>query len=164
MLLGLVSDTHDDVVLAARAAVFFRQEACGLVLHLGDITDGATVGAFAGLPARFLCGNNDDPRELAPALLHHGFPALADDWRADVAGIRIVAHHGHRPPPLRDEPQLLVHGHTHQRRAERIGRSLVVNPGALHRARVRTVALVELPSLAVRFYEVTRDHVAPLRA
>ena len=74
----------------------------------------------------------------------------------------MAAHHGHRAPPLADEPDLLLHGHTHKRRLERVGRTLVLNPGALQRAHVKSLALVDLPALDVRFYEVAPEAVRPL--
>lgn len=162
MLLGLVSDTHDDEAHARAAAAFLRGRPCALVLHLGDVTTRAGVAPFAGLPMRFLRGNNDDPDDLAPVLAEHGFPPLADAWTGTLEGVRVAAHHGHRPPRLDAEPDLLLHGHTHRRRRETLGRTLVVNPGALHRARVKSLALVELPAREVRFFEVTPAGVAEM--
>ncbi len=37
----------------------------------------------------------------------------------------------------------LLQGHTHVRHDERIGKTRVINPGALHRAREKTVALLD---------------------
>lgn len=160
MRLGLVSDSHDNLALARTAAAFLREQACDLVLHLGDVTTGATVGVFHGLPMRFVRGNNDDNRDLAPALARHGFPKLVDVWRDRIEGVEVAAHHGHYPPALGDvEPDLLLHGHTHRRRCERVGRTLVVNPGALYRAATKSLALVDLPTLEVEFFEVGRDGV-----
>lgn len=169
MRLGLVSDTHDNLDLARVAARFLHEQACDLVLHLGDVTGPPMVSVFAGLPMRFLRGNNDDADELADALEANGFPALADNWTGTLAGVRVAAHHGHlRFPPVdvlrgAPEPDLLLHGHTHKRRCERVGRTLVVNPGALHRALTKSVAVVELPALEVRFHEVTPEGVRGLR-
>lgn len=163
--LGLVSDSHDNLALARSAASFFRDARPDVVLHLGDITTGDTVGCFSGLPMRFLRGNNDDNRLLAPALARHGFPKLADDLTLEVNGVRVAAHHGHVRPRLEAlaaECDLLLHGHTHQRRCEKLGRTLVVNPGALYRCNTKTVAMMDLPALDVRFFEVTRDAVTPI--
>ena len=38
----------------------------------------------------------------------------------------------------------LFYGHTHQAKQHRTGPTLVVNPGALHRARVKTFVLLDL--------------------
>lgn len=163
MRLGLVSDSHDNLPAARAVAAFFREEACDLVLHLGDITSAETVEAFRGLPMRFLVGNNDDARSLAPALERCGFPPLALTWTATLEGVNVAAHHGHLEPDLGGvEPDLLLHGHTHKRRCERVGRTLVVNPGALYRAAVRTLAVVELPGMDVRSYVVGEDGVRSL--
>lgn len=128
--------------LARVAAAFFREQACDLVLHLGDVTRASTMAAFGGLPITIVRGNNDAPTMGVPA------------WESVVAGVRVYAHHGHEPARPSAEPDLLVHGHSHRMRRERAGRTLVVNPGALQRAAVKTIALVELPELDVRFFEV----------
>jgi predicted phosphodiesterase len=44
---------------------------------------------------------------------------------------------------------LVCHGHTHVARQETVGRTLVVNPGALYRANPHRFALVDLPALEV---------------
>lgn len=164
MRLGLVSDTHDNALLSRVAAAFFQEKACDLVLHLGDVTEPETADLFAGLPMRFLLGNNDDPREIGASLARNGFPPPAEDWSERLDGVLVAAHHGHRRPRLpHGEPDLLVHGHTHRYRATRVGRTHILNPGALHRAPRKTLALVELPAVAVSFFEVTPEGVLPLR-
>lgn len=150
MRLGLISDTHDNLPLAKSAARFFHEKAPDRVLHLGDVMSPDILDALAGLPLTVLLGNNDDRRELPKATL---------DWSGLLEGVHIHAHHGHLKPKLEREPDLLLHGHTHRRRVERVGRTLVVNPGALHRAPTRTIAMIELPALVVTFYEVREDRV-----
>jgi len=109
-----------------------------------------TLAAFEFLPLVVLRGNNDPPSigEL--------------DWSATLEGVKVHAHHGHLKPNLAQEPDVLLHGHTHRRRAERVGRTLVVNPGALYRTTRRTLALLRLPACEVEFYEVRDDGVALL--
>jgi predicted phosphodiesterase len=43
----------------------------------------------------------------------------------------------------------VCHGHTHRRREERVGKTLVLNPGAIYRANPHTFAIVDLPLLEV---------------
>ena len=40
----------------------------------------------------------------------------------------------------------VFHGHTHIAKEHRIGKTRVINPGALQRVAVRTFVLLELPS------------------
>jgi uncharacterized protein len=142
MLVGLVSDSHDNAPALRMAAGFLRERRPDLVLHLGDVTTKDTLDLLDGLPLVTLRGNNDPP----------ALGAL--DWSGTLDGVKVHAHHGHLKPRLADEPDVLLHGHTHRRRAERVGRTLVVNPGALYRTPRRTIALLRLPACEVEFYEV----------
>jgi uncharacterized protein len=48
-----------------------------------------------------------------------------------------------------EEWNLVCYGHTHAFSSGREGRTLVLNPGALSRTHYPSLAVVELPSLAV---------------
>ena len=69
--------------------------------------------------------------------------------------------HGDDGPLLRrlvdaqDHDYVLL-GHSHVAGEQRVGRVRLVNPGALHRARVKTVALLDLATDALRWIEVPR--------
>lgn len=155
MLLGLVSDTHDNTPLARQVAAFFRERGVDQAFHLGDVTEPSTLDPFEGMPLIVLRGNNDDER------------AWPETWQQEFAGVKVGATHGHHRghmARLARECDVLLHGHTHRRRAERDPESgcLVVNPGALYRAFTYTCALLELPSRKVVFYRVTDAVVARL--
>lgn len=152
MLVGLVSDTHDNEAEAAYVAAFFRAQGVEQAFHLGDVTQPETLAPFAGIPLVVVRGNNDE--EPWP-----------DSWRQELAGVRVGATHGHDRSLLRglvESCELVLHGHTHQRRVERVGGALVVNPGALHRAPMHTCALLELPSLRVTSFRVDATGVRRL--
>lgn len=165
VVLGLVSDTHDNVPLIEQAAAFFRERRPARVFHLGDIMTASVVERFRGLPVTFLRGNNDVDGGLPDALAAHGFPPLADEWSGEVAGVKVAATHGHRQNLVHrhlGRADVLLHGHTHRRRADQVGPTLVVNPGALHRCPTRTLALLHLPERRVEWFEVRADGVRPL--
>ena len=152
MLVGLVADTHDNTVAASRVAEFFRERDVDHAFHLGDVTQPESLDPFAGLPLTVLRGNNDE--EPWP-----------DTWRQELAGVRVGATHGHLRSALASlvaECDVVLHGHTHRRRVERVEKALVVNPGALHRAATYTCALMELPTKRVVFYRVDDAGVARL--
>ena len=48
----------------------------------------------------------------------------------------------------------LFYGHTHVAEEHRTGPTRVINPGALHRARVKSVLVLDLPSGEARRLEV----------
>ncbi len=124
----------------------------GVVLHCGDIEDPFTVGLFRGLTAHFVFGNNDfakaDLRKamtMAGATLHEPYGCL------ELAGRQLAFVHGDDLRLLRDLERAaafdyVFHGHTHEVRDDRVGATRVINPGALHRARPKTFAVLDLAS------------------
>ena len=48
----------------------------------------------------------------------------------------------------------LLQGHTHVKQDIRVGRMRIINPGALHRANPKTVALLDTAADAVEFLEI----------
>lgn len=152
MLLGLVSDTHDNTPFAQQVAAFFRERAVEQVFHLGDVTQPDSLDPFEGLPLVVVRGNND-------------FEPWPETWTQELAGVKVGATHGHlrgHMARLARECDVLLHGHTHRRRVERDGSCLVVNPGALYRTTTKTCALLELPAKRVVFYRVDEAGVARL--
>lgn len=152
MLLGLVSDSHDNVPACAQVAAFFRERRVDTVFHLGDVTEPGSLAPFEGLPLIVVRGNSDDDH-------------WPDSWQQEFAGVRVGATHGHlrgELARLARESDVLLHGHTHRRRADREGGTLLVNPGALYRTPQKTCALLELPSRKVVFYGIDDDGVARL--
>lgn len=152
MLIGLVSDSHDNTPLVARVADFFRERRVETVFHLGDVCEPDSLDPFADAPLVVVRGNNDS--EPWP-----------ESWQQEFAGVKLGATHGHHRghlSRLTHECDVVLHGHTHRRRADRVGNALVVNPGALYRTWTRTCALLELPSKRVVFYEVDEEGVRRL--
>lgn len=164
MKVGLVSDTHDRIRLSQVAASWLRRLQVDVAFHLGDITTPEGAAPFRGLPMTFLRGNNDYNPALEPAMWAAGLPPPVDEWRGEIAGVRIGAAHGHEGWRLRGllkRSDVVLRGHSHRAGVERVEGALVVNPGALHRAPVKTMAVLDLPSLDVAFYEVREDGVVP---
>lgn len=152
MRIGVVSDTHNRYPTVIRALALLQQRDVEVVLHCGDIEDAETVRLFAGLPTHFVLGNCDaDPdglrRAMEPigATLHDPFGSL------EFHGRKIAWLHGDDNRLLRDlensgHYDFLFHGHTHIAARRRAGPSLIVNPGALHRARVKTFIILDVGS------------------
>lgn len=152
-LLGLLSDSHDHAALVAVVASFFRERRVDLVFHLGDVMDPATLAPLEGLPLVVVRGNNDDE------------PSWPWTWTQEFSDVRVGATHGHHRGALARlvaDCDVVLHGHTHRRRADVEDGTLVVNPGALYRTSMRTCALLELPSRRLVFYEVDEKGVRRL--
>ena len=154
MKIGLISDTHDNTPPVKLAARFFAEQGVDLVIHLGDVMDPETLTLLQGLPLQVVRGNNEDER------------AWPDSWTAELEGVRVFATHGHMRNQLHasfGKADVALHGHTHRRRKETVAGTLVVNPGALYRCFTKSVAILELPSKHVAFFEVREDGVVPMR-
>lgn len=124
MRVGLISDTHGYL----RPEVFERLSGVDRILHAGDVGDPdilTDLGALA--PVDAVWGNTDGRalREVASLSLE----IELDGWRFAVA-------HGHLVRNLDDLPDLfpeadvIVHGHTHVPRRDRVGDIWLVNPGS----------------------------------
>lgn len=162
MLVGIVSDTHDDMEALRRAVDFFNRRGAGSVVHAGDFCSpftreilGDLDGSFAGI-----FGNNDGDR----LLLRQRYQGAIHQqpWMTTLGGRKAVLVH---EPVLVDtlvasgKFDLVVFGHTHRAVIERRGGTLVVNPGKaarLHRGEA-TVSLLDTGRMEVEVVHLFAD-------
>lgn len=148
MLIGLLSDSHGRVASTRVAVALLRDRGAELLLHLGDLGGEAVVDELVGHNARIVLGNCDWPEQ--PLIRYAGLVGVAVDHpvgRLVIDGKRLAYTHGHLTGLLRvaldESVDYLLHGHTHARRDERVGRTRIINPGALFRADRYTAALLD---------------------
>ncbi len=184
MILGILSDTHGRRERAAEALRVLRAAGAESVVHCGDVGDAGVIEELAGWRAWLVWGNCDraDPALPCPSRTYsRGLAALAGSLGLTVAhqvpllirldGVALAVFHGHEPQFARIERfvetgnlallgaelrdcRYILHGHSHQRRDQRIGHVRIVNPGALHRATAYTAATLDLASDELSFWEV----------
>lgn len=162
MLLAVVSDTHGRVANTLQAIREIERRNADLVLHCGDVGTAAVVSLFTGRETRFVFGNVDDPPLLRHAVLNADLTCDAEFGDIEIGGIRIGFLHGHDDRRLQQtirsgEYDLVCHGHTHKRRWELVGRTWVLNPGALFLATPHSFAFVTVPALQVEFVALPTD-------
>ena len=150
MRIGLLSDTHGDAEIAEQAVRLLEAQGAEYLIHCGDVGETDVLDALAGIPSAFVFGNNDfDRAELADYAKQIGVSCLNDFGKLAFNGKRITVTHGDQDYVLTrvlrdDTTDYLFTGHTHQRRDERIGGVRWINPGALYRAKLKTVGLLDL--------------------
>jgi putative phosphoesterase len=159
-LLGIVSDSHDNVAALAAVADGLRHRGILDVVHCGDVCDGGTLDLLAGFRVRVCLGNNDSARDLARAAARIG-GSFAPELDIEIGGKRMYVAHGDRWSVLDAVVQAgkhdyLFHGHTHVPRDERLGTTRVINPGALHRAAAWTWGVLDLAGGALETVTVPR--------
>jgi putative phosphoesterase len=150
MLIAVISDTHNRLSSVQDALRIMAERQVELILHCGDICDGDTLRLFPA-HTHFVLGNCDyDRADIEQATADIG-ATLQGAWgHLDLDGQSLAFVHGDDPTLLNDlihaDFDFVFHGHTHIAGEHRVGKTRVINPGALQRVKVRTFVLLELPS------------------
>src|SRR5436190_21905019 len=98
MRIGILSDTHDQLVLTRRAVELLVREGAEALIHCGDLTGPEIVRACARLPCTFALGNHDadNAPALERAIAEAGGTCVAPPSAiTEFAGKRIAVLHGH---------------------------------------------------------------------
>ena len=144
--IGILSDSHGRVENTRLAVQMLLDHKCSLLLHLGDLGSDQVADELVGHNARIVLGNCDDDA-IGRYSEHVGVINDHPAGRITIDDRTIVFTHGHIESAMREAlsagVDYLLHGHTHEVRDERIGRTRVINPGALHRAARYTAAVLE---------------------
>jgi hypothetical protein len=152
MRIGIVSDTHGHLQYTLDAVRMLESLDVDRVIHCGDIGSADIPDLFSKWPTDYVLGNVDyniQEIEQAAARLGHTLHGLQAELEWD--GQRIAVTHGHFEAILNDyiesgDWDMVCHGHTHRSRNEKIGETLVFNPGAMYRAIVHSIGYVETNS------------------
>lgn len=156
-MIGILSDTHDHVDAMSAAMQALRAGGAEQYIHCGDVGGPAVLDHLAGVPATLVWGNNDwdraDLERYASRLGIACYSSLAD---LKLGGKTFAVIHGddmrlRQSILAAQRHDYLLQGHTHVRLDERQGRTRIINPGALHRAKPKTVALLETDTDRLEF-------------
>jgi putative phosphoesterase len=124
VLLGVVSDTHG----LLRPDVLVRLSGVDHILHAGDVGQPEILADLEALaPVSAVWGNVDgfDIRESTR------------EWVVEVfEEVEVAVIHGHQAPSFESLPErfpsarVVIHGHSHMPRCDRVAGTLLVNPGS----------------------------------
>lgn len=161
MLLGLISDTHDQLARTRLAVAKLREAGASALIHCGDLTTPAIIEVCSFLPLWFVFGNNDD--DMGPHLRQSasdcGAICLGQKGLITLGGRTLGITHGHMRNDVNEllsqQPDFLFTGHSHIPHDAMAGKTRRINPGALHRAEKYTVATLDLDSGLLTTIEVT---------
>lgn len=154
--IGIISDTHDNIVNTRRAVDCFNSLKLDRVVHLGDVVARFTLAELRRLqvPVWVLLGNCDGDRaSLIELGRESGFEVETGPIEFVVGGRRIWA--AHLPPQVQPDCDIILHGHTHHRCCES-GPPLVVNPGEAcgWLTGCATCAVLEVETGKVTFFDL----------
>jgi putative phosphoesterase len=152
MIIGVISDTHDDMAAIGMAVSMLNEREVSHVIHAGDFTSPFTFEILDRLRCGFtgIFGNNDGDRlllcEKSEGKVHR------QPYLMSLKGRKIVVVH---EPDVVDALSasshfdLVVYGHIHRPVIQKKRGTLVVNPGKvakLHKGE-STLAIVDLCDL-----------------
>ena len=151
MLIGVISDTHDQVLRTQHAVSVLAAHGAQALIHCGDLTIAEVVYECTIQPAYFVFGNCDFDRPgLRSAIERIGGTCLEQGGLISLGTRQIAITHGRSNPELRRlaalEPDYLLFGHSHRTTDVQKGPTRWINPGALQRANPWTVAILDLAS------------------
>ena len=138
MKIGIMSDSHDHVDNIQKSIEAFSNREVDYVLHLGDFVNPNSVREFKGVKLVGIFGNNDGDRfRMAGAFNDIGAQIKGDFHEFEEDGLKFACYHG-TEPGIKDaiiecgKYDVFLYGHTHKVRNERVGKTLVLNPGTVH--------------------------------
>lgn len=159
-MIGIISDTHDNVASIQKSVSIFNKKRCSLVIHCGDIIAPITIPYFRGLNIRFVQGNCDGDTEFLKKKaeeIHAEFCGEVCDFEKN--GRRFLAYHGKDSMKLQrfiDQQKFdyILTGHTHHTMDKRIGKTRLINPGAHYYGCENKIAVLDEEKDKLEFIEV----------
>ena len=140
MLIGAISDSHDNLPQIEKAVQALNNQKVGLVLHAGDYVAGFVIPKFKALNCNLIgvFGNNDGDHELLKKRFSETTNCSIHDrfTTVTIEGYRVALLHGHETELLKaiidsESFDAVIHGHSHNMGIERKGKTLSINPGEL---------------------------------
>jgi putative phosphoesterase len=136
MLVGVVSDTHNNIKNIKKIICLFNEEQVCLVIHTGDISKAETLRNFSELDAPLVgvFGNNDRIEEgLKEVCEEYNFKFQEPPLSLTLENKKIAVFH--EPDLIKDyikehkDIDLILYGHTHRYKEEKIDKTVYFNPG-----------------------------------
>jgi putative phosphoesterase len=157
MIIGMLSDTHDNLPQIEKAVKFFNQKKVDFVLHAGDFVAPFTVDKLRKLSCEWLgvFGNNDGDKEGLSAKSKGRIrkPPL----RIRLAGRKIIVAHERKAIDFKKEKaDLIIFGHSHRVELVKNNGRLIVNPGECSGwlSGKSSVAVADLETLTAKIFKI----------
>jgi putative phosphoesterase len=152
MKLGVLSDTHG----LLRQEVLNHLQGCDAILHGGDINNQGILNTLSSVaPLYVVRGNND--KEWATEL-----PLFINE---EIAGIHVYMTHKKKGLPADLNPfDLVIVGHTHRYEMQRVGNTVLLNPGSCGPRRFNqaiTMALMTVENEQIKVQRIDIEHQEP---
>src|SRR6056297_2357687 len=139
MKIGVFSDSHDHMINIEKATKVFLENDVQKIVHCGDLVAPFIKKAMSSLngskiEAVGVFGNNDGERDNMNRIFGDVMKIKGDFMELNWNGHKIAVYHGTYQKMMKglidsQKYDLVLTGHTHNIWVERVGKTLVVNPG-----------------------------------
>ena len=165
MKIGVISDTHDNKDNIIYFVEKFIEEKVDTVFHCGDVVAPFVTPWFkkltdAGIKLYMVFGNNDGELLGLKKIFGEICQIKGDFFETELDSKKIVVFHHLSPSMVESLARsgsydLVLKGHTHQLFEQRIGSTLILNPGEAcgYLTGKATIAIVDLNDMSVKFLE-----------
>jgi len=159
MLIGIMSDTHDNLPAIRKAVDFLNERGVELVIHAGDYVAPFVARELKRLkaPLKGVFGNNDGERKG----LYEALGIYDEILEIEADGMKIAVTHGTDERIVKALARsrlydVVIVGHTHRYEIREEGRTILVNPGEVcgYLSGVRSVALLDTRKREVQIVNI----------
>ena len=136
-MIGIISDSHDNLGAIRKAVEFFNDNEVKAVLHAGDLVSPFTARVFEKLKSKLyvVFGNNDgDKVMLTKSFEDIGATICGDFGKLTVDSLHIALLHGTNEALVKalaksEDFDVIIRGHTHDPGITVVKGTLLINPG-----------------------------------
>jgi hypothetical protein len=155
LLIGIISDTHNNLANIVKAINIFKEKKVEMAIHCGDVTSQAAVDYFKGMKVLFVKGNCDmfTAKNYGDFEFSNVIDTILDDKK-------IFVIHGNDKRKLEDHIKsgkydYVFTGHTHQTADYYEGKTRVLNPGS-HKMGENNIIVLDTKNNTADFITILR--------
>ncbi len=169
MIVGIISDSHDNLSALHKALELFKRHEVSLLIHLGDISSPFTFRHLVEYPGRIIVvlGNNDGDRLLLKEIAIKAGATLRESISIiSISNRKLLLMHGFGSKEQTLEIvnalassqrfDAVLYGHTHEVDLRYLGKTLILNPGEVcgYLSGRQTVAILDLLSMRTEILDI----------
>jgi len=157
MKIGILSDSHDNLIKLDHAVKFFNRHKVDFVFHAGDFVAPFAVLKMKELEANWagVYGNNDGEKN---GLFVASEGRIKDGPRKmELEGKKIIlTHELDKVAPEVEEAQIIIYGHSHKAEIKTMFSKLLINPGECGGwlSGKSTVAILDTENLSAKVHDI----------
>ncbi|HNX24307.1 MAG TPA: metallophosphoesterase family protein [Spirochaetota bacterium] len=150
MLIGIFSDTHNDIEEMQKAISIFREKNVKILIHAGDITSPRMLEYLKDFDCYVVLGNGDliDSEDINLKAASLGMRPVEDKIEFECGGKNFLVFHGHNVPMYREavasgKYNYIIKGHTHHFENYISNGCRIINPGAVYGHDESSIAILD---------------------